>query len=352
MCNIAGYVGDRPAAPILMELIRKQEGLAGGFYTGIATIHNGKIHYAKLTGDLDCLLSFTEAAKLPGNIGIIHSRSNSGGGDAYAHPFVGGVHGAVRTAYIANGSTGRFADRLKQSAVIAQQLLAQGYEMPSRTTVPNHRYPTLSDGSVVHMSDLMCQLITAKTDEGLSPDRAMAEAFCRLPSEIVGLLLSLDQPDCIAWARVNFPLSVAFAPHGAYLSSTPMAFPADAGSAQWMPALTAGRVYRDRFTLAPIVGFPAKVAQTDVGTLARGYALAEKMLCAEISCGQLRKALSELMDTDDLRCGLQFCYEILDAFAKEGRLQQRVLQVEGTAQGLTAPKFVYKLKGKKDETAV
>jgi hypothetical protein len=34
MCNIAGYVGIRPAAPILIEMIRRQEGLAGGYYTG------------------------------------------------------------------------------------------------------------------------------------------------------------------------------------------------------------------------------------------------------------------------------------------------------------------------------
>ena len=45
MCNIAGYVGNQPAAPILLEMLRKQEGLAGGYYTGIATIHEGKMYY-------------------------------------------------------------------------------------------------------------------------------------------------------------------------------------------------------------------------------------------------------------------------------------------------------------------
>ena len=41
MCNIAGYVGNKPAAPILLEMLRNQEGLAGGYYTGIATRHEG-----------------------------------------------------------------------------------------------------------------------------------------------------------------------------------------------------------------------------------------------------------------------------------------------------------------------
>ena len=44
MCNIAGYAGKCAAAPILIEMLRKEEGFDGGFYTGIATVHEGKIH--------------------------------------------------------------------------------------------------------------------------------------------------------------------------------------------------------------------------------------------------------------------------------------------------------------------
>ena len=40
MCNIAGYVGARRVAPILIDMIRIQEGLNGGFYTGLA-VHDG-----------------------------------------------------------------------------------------------------------------------------------------------------------------------------------------------------------------------------------------------------------------------------------------------------------------------
>ena len=37
MCNIAGYVGTRPAAPILLEMLKKQEGFAGGELYGVPT---------------------------------------------------------------------------------------------------------------------------------------------------------------------------------------------------------------------------------------------------------------------------------------------------------------------------
>ena len=123
MCNIAGYVGSRPAAPILLDMIRNQEGLDGGFYTGIATIHEGRIYYAKLAGDLDRLLALTDAAALPGTVGIAHSRTRSGGGDEWAHPFVGERDGEIRLAYVANGYAGCFADRENRPRVLA--LLAQ-----------------------------------------------------------------------------------------------------------------------------------------------------------------------------------------------------------------------------------
>ena len=64
MCNIAGYVGTRDAAPILIEMMLREEGWAGGYQTGIATIHEGKIYYAKITGDTKRLLDYTDAAKL------------------------------------------------------------------------------------------------------------------------------------------------------------------------------------------------------------------------------------------------------------------------------------------------
>ena len=86
MCTIAGYAGKRRAAPILIEMMRKEEFMDGGLSTGIATIHEGKLYTAKVTGDLETLLRETDAADLPGTVGIIHSRT---GGNlvSHAHPF-------------------------------------------------------------------------------------------------------------------------------------------------------------------------------------------------------------------------------------------------------------------------
>ena len=59
MCNMAGYVGERKAAPILIDMLRAQEALNGGYYTGIATIYEGKIYYRKLrSSSTDCMFQY------------------------------------------------------------------------------------------------------------------------------------------------------------------------------------------------------------------------------------------------------------------------------------------------------
>ena len=50
MCTIAGYIGEKRAAPVLLEMLKREESFDSGYYSGIATIHEGRLYYAKLTG--------------------------------------------------------------------------------------------------------------------------------------------------------------------------------------------------------------------------------------------------------------------------------------------------------------
>ena len=68
MCNIAGYVGTEPAAPLLLEMIERQEGLAGGYYTGIVTLADGRLHCAKVVGDTATLRAAVRDLDLPGTM--------------------------------------------------------------------------------------------------------------------------------------------------------------------------------------------------------------------------------------------------------------------------------------------
>ena len=339
MCNIAGYVGSENASSILIEMTRRQEGYAGGYYTGIATLCDGRIHSAKITGDLQRLLDKTNAAGLCGSIGLMHSRSKAGGGDEWAHPFLGMRDGEAACAYIANGSLGCFAPRLQDNIKLTEELFDEGYTMLSRTRCgDNPKYPTLSDGTAVHMSDAMCQLILRNMNGGIEAPTAMEKAFCEMPSEIVGLLLNVDEPNAISWSRINMPVFVSFARHGAYIASTPLAFPSDAGEPVLLPAMSSGRIYADHFTVYPYAEPTASVARID----ARVYHDAYRTVYEYISDGErklsdISKCVKKLFCEADCFPTAALVYSILYSFKEQGMLRKRNAIVEGAAKGIDAP---------------
>lgn len=264
MCNIAGYIGTKPAAPILIEMMRKQEAFDAGFFTGIATIHEGKIHYAKVVGNLDTLLSTTDAASLPGTIGFIHGRTPGGPGEdrEWAHPFTTERDGIVESAIASNGVFRFFKARIAEHIAIAEKLLQDGYEFKSAFYCPE-RPMHLANGNTVQNNDVLCQLTTQKIRSGMDAVSAIAEATCEFPAERVSVLLSVTEPDAICWARMNYPMHLNFVSHGAYLATTPIAFPEDAGEPFLLPALSAGKVTKDSLFMKPFTNPPATVAPLD-----------------------------------------------------------------------------------------
>ena len=345
MCNIAGYVGSQPAAPILIEMMRLEEGWAGGYYTGLATIHEGKIHHAKVVGSLDDLLRNTDAASLPGTVGIIHSRSKSGGDVKWAHPFIGGRDGAETAAYVANGSQGYFAQFKRDVAPISARLDGAGYRFSSREPFAVGDYPVLPDGACVHMSDVMAQLIASRIDSSETPAEAMSSAYCEMPSEIVGLLLSIETPDRIAWSRINMPMFAGFAGHGAYLASTPLCFPADAGNPTLLPACSGGYVFNDHYTVKPYAVPPCRVANVDARLIAEAYTVIEKALSEEkLSFSKLHHLIQPLFEDADCVPSAAIGYAVMHALQRQNRFSYTVQIMPGAQENLSAPQFLAEIK--------
>ena len=347
MCNIAGYVGNgkKEAAPILLEMLRAQEGYAGGYYTGIATIHEGKIYYAKLTGDVQRLIDETDAASLPGHIGIIHSRSKSGGGDEWAHPFVGSHGGEAEIAYVANGSIGCFKPRMEEFNGIAQTLLDSGYDLPSRVMIDAKNYNRLRDGSVAHMSDVMCQLILRQMDNGQNEADAMEAAFCEMPSEIVGLLLSIAHPDSIFWSRINMPMFVSTCSHGHYLSSTPTAIPSDGRMPTLLPPCSSGYVTAMGWKPISYAVPPAAVAPLTGEVCEKAYETVTAMLAdgEGHTVSELSKAVKPHFAAADCVPATAAVYEVLYMLKKQERLQEEIRRLPGAFEHLAAPKTYFNL---------
>ena len=345
MCNIAAYAGNRAAAPILIEMLKREEGFEGGYGTGIATIHEGKIYYAKVVGAVAELEALTEAAKLPGNIGFIHSRSGCREGVEWAHPFVSIRDGEVQTAYIANGAQGYFRQFRDKCDRRAEELLDLGYGMLSRDKLESTSYPTMTDGTSVHMSDLMCQEIQYYMDSGLSAPLAMDAAFHSIPAEIVGLVLTLSEPDAIIWSRVNMPMWISFASHGAYMGTTAVAFPEDAGNPVLIPGSASGRVYADRYEVIPYKSDPCKIARINPEIAHKAYEIIYKLLEeGNKTYPNCYAAIKDIFPAADCIDSEPLTYGIIQTLAREGRLEIKTEMRPGHAEGLSAPIFRMSLK--------
>jgi glucosamine--fructose-6-phosphate aminotransferase (isomerizing) len=308
MCNLAGYVGDKAAAPILLEMTARQEGFAGGYYTGIATIAEGKLHYEKVVGDVATLIKETNAMTLPGTVGIVHSRSKSGGDVEWSHPF---IDCTGRMAYVANGSEGYFATRRDSNAVL-RRLANAGHTFRSRASGAVGNYPTLADGSGVHVSEVVCCLIESHVAEGLDPAQAMRRAYQEFPSAIVGLMVHEDMPESVIASRINQPLMIGRQEGATYMATTALAFPNP--DMEWlmpMPINATAVIEREGIHILPMDPLPGPVSK--ILPWKEGY---EKLL-ALLSDGEPKplgaciKATAPLWPEDEVPQRDMMIYEIL-----------------------------------------
>ena len=345
MCNIAGYVGTRQAAPILVDMLRRQEGWDCGHYTGMATVDADGLHVEKDVGNLDMFLAGHDAFSMPGTVGIIHGRTPGILGQDnghWAHPFVGSKG---RFAMVVNGCGGKFAKTIREKNKAAyMELKAAGYHFDSLGQMgkPEKQLP---DGNFVHPSDILTQKIQQYADQGLSLPEACAAANMQMPVERVCLCVNAVEADCITWSRNNYPMFVGYADHGMYLATTPQAMPGDARNITLLMACASGRVYRDRvetvpyqnpgFTVAPITPQIWKKAWETMEA-----AMTEK----EMHHDQLDRLLQPLFTEATCVPESAVNYAIMNQWERQGRLEVIRKTVPGTAPNSTAPKLYARIK--------
>ena len=350
MCNIAGYIGRKQAAPILLEMMRRSEGFAGGYYTGLAVMDGDQLHHAKAIGNTADLMKETDAAELPGCIGMIHSRSKSGGDREWGHPFVSTRNDL---AYVANGATGVFSSEQRSEKLrdTAQTLAARGHVFRSRVPGVISGYPVLRDGTAVHGSDLMCQYIADLIDGGMLPEAAMSRAYTDLPAEVVGLIIRTANPGSIFVTRVNYPMMIGIADDGdTYIASTALAFPDDVHFRliESLPAAATCEVFEGGWRVSSCPVAVGGIAPITPDLWRRAFDCVEKYLTENADqppkFDEAVAACADLWGRQPPVQGYQLVYEILRDFKKQGRLEILPVAAEGAFEGYTAYPFHLKLR--------
>lgn len=331
MCNIAAYAGGKQAAPILIEMLRKQQDYDGGMSTGIATIHEGKLHWRKVVGDVDTLLRETDALSLPGTIGIAHTRP-SGTQETYelAHPYVSMDE---RTALVSNGLTPQNQYGEQRDAAL-QMLEENGYRFRTEMKLENTTWPRLKNGNVVGSAEVRVQLVDYYIKQGMSCPEAVARTASEMYTDNVFVMLTEMVPDRLFTIRTSRPMNILLGEGESYLATTTLAFPEEVQGQQIsLPLHHTCEIMRGSYIVTGCKLQGEKVCEMTPYTYAEGYDRICKLLTGKKDAPLYFDDL-ELAIARDMRNlwpeehtyiqNARLVYEIIIRLMQEGKLRSEV----------------------------
>lgn len=192
MCGIVGYIGNKPAAPIILDGLAKLE-YRGYDSAGLAVYDGEKINVQKAVGRLKVLENLTHGGEsMPGYVGIGHTRWATHGApsDVNAHPH----YNKDRTiAVVHNGI-------IENYIPLRKKLLGKGYEFVSETD-----------------TEVLAQLLDYYYKG--NPLEAITKVLHRVEGSYALGIMFADFPDEIYAVRKDSPLIVGKSVDGSFIAS-------------------------------------------------------------------------------------------------------------------------------------
>lgn len=329
MCNIAGYAGNRQAVSVLLEMLRRQQPYDGDMSTGVATIHEGKLHCRKIVGDVDTLIRETDVLDMPGTIGIAHTRP---GGRKEFVPMHPNISRNGTMALVTNGTT-PYTKYSQGWSEAADLLDKAGFRFVHEGESKTAKAPRLSrNGNHVSPAEARVFLVEYYMEQGKTVTEAMALACAHMYSDNVTVLITQKYPDDIFALRTTRPLTVAMEGGETYLATTRFGMPEGLGErAQDLPLFHACRIGREGITVTADKMDMEPVAEMTPYTYAEGYRRFEALLQSDkapLHFDQLELAADKMRDLweGDHTCvqHARLVYDLLWQFDREGRLQREM----------------------------
>ncbi|MGH6671217.1 MAG: glutamine--fructose-6-phosphate transaminase (isomerizing) [Xanthobacteraceae bacterium] len=195
MCGIIGIVGNEPAAPQLIDALKRLE-YRGYDSAGVATLERGVLTRRRAEGKLKNLEARLAQEPLTGTIGIGHTRWATHGRptENNAHP-----HATEKLAVVHNGIIENFAE-------LRRELEANGANFSTETD-----------------SEVVAHLVTEEIKRGASPVEAVKRSLPRLRGAFALAFLFAGEEDLLIGARKGSPLAVGFGSDAMFVGSDAIA---------------------------------------------------------------------------------------------------------------------------------
>ncbi len=195
MCGIIGIIGREPAAPQLIDALKRLE-YRGYDSAGVATLEHGELTRRRAEGKLKNLENRLAREPLAGTIGIGHTRWATHGRptENNAHP-----HATEKLAVVHNGIIENFSE-------LRRELEAKGAKFATETD-----------------TEVIAHLVTEEMKRGASPVEAVKAALPRLRGAFALAFLFAGEDNLLIGARRGSPLAIGFGDGAMYVGSDAIA---------------------------------------------------------------------------------------------------------------------------------
>ncbi len=303
MCGIVGYVGEREAVEILMDVLRKLE-YRGYDSAGVAMLHEGEIQVIKCEGKLANLQRRVDEEQPRGTIGIGHTRWATHGKPSAvnAHP-----HRAGGITLIHNGI-------IENHVELKRRLAREGVRFESETD-----------------TEILAHLVDRQIAEGKPFEEAVRAALMEAEGSYAVAVLSKSDPDRLVAAKNGAsPLILGYGEGENFISSD---IPAILKYTKRVVALEDGQmavVTREGSRVTTLAGKPVQVEPRTISWTA---VMAEKGGYKHFMQKEIFEQPRAIVDTIGTRVDEESGNVVFDGFELPGEFVERMQRVHLVACG-------------------
>ncbi len=197
MCGITGYIGEKDAAPVLLQALKRME-YRGYDSAGISTIHKDNVTIKKDIGRINAINEKIELGKAKGKIGVAHTRWATHGGvtKENAHPHLS----------------------CKQKIVLVHNGIIENYRQLFKELSDNHEIKSETD------SEVIAHLIEEEYNKEKDPLKTLQNVSKKLNGSFALVVIFSDKKDEIYGVRKYAPLIVGIGEQENFISSDIVSF--------------------------------------------------------------------------------------------------------------------------------